>query len=193
MAIIIRTIDGGSTWNVQSSRTVNDLLGVSFSDVNNGTAVGREGTIIRTTNGGTNWILQSSGTQSSLNSVSFTDANTGTIAGSNGTILRTTNGGVTFISERSDLRKPDGFILSQNYPDPFNPSTIISYKLPEAEHVDLNIYNILGQQVAQLVSGYESAGQYAVTWNAKNFASGIYFYELHVKNFEQTKKMILLK
>ena len=71
------------------------LFGVSFTDANNGTAVGSDGLILRTTDGGANWTNQTSGTTSFLNDVSFTDTNNGTAVGENGTILRTTNGGTT--------------------------------------------------------------------------------------------------
>jgi photosystem II stability/assembly factor-like uncharacterized protein len=71
----------------------NALLGVSFTDTNRGTAVGKDGTIVRTTDGGATWVTQTSGTTSFLLGVSFTDANTGTAVGQNGTILRTTDGG----------------------------------------------------------------------------------------------------
>ena len=79
-------------WYPQTSGTTNTLKDVSFTDANNGTAVGDDGEILRTTNGGTNWISQTSPIISYLHGVSFTDANTGTVVGSNGTILRTTNG-----------------------------------------------------------------------------------------------------
>jgi hypothetical protein len=75
---------------------------VSFTDANNGTAVGASGTIVRTTNGGTNWITQTSGTTSILYGVSFIDANTGTAVGTSGTILRTTNGGTNWTAQTSD-------------------------------------------------------------------------------------------
>ena len=84
------------------------MFGVSFTDVNNGTAVGYNGTILRTTNGGTNWISQTSGTTTTLFGVSFTDANTGTAVGggfngtnSEGIILRTINGGTNWTSQTS--------------------------------------------------------------------------------------------
>jgi photosystem II stability/assembly factor-like uncharacterized protein len=79
----------------------NMLLGVSFTDANTGTAVGRYGTILRTTNGGASWMSQSSGTANTLWSVSFTDANTGTAVGEGGTIVRTTNGGASWVSKTS--------------------------------------------------------------------------------------------
>ena len=90
-----------SGWNSQVSGTGNDLIGVCFTDANNGTAVGTYGTIIRTTNGGTNWTLQSSGITNVLFGVSFTDANNGTAVGQVGRILRTTNGGTNWTIQSS--------------------------------------------------------------------------------------------
>ncbi|NQT26967.1 T9SS type A sorting domain-containing protein [candidate division KSB1 bacterium] len=79
----------------------NTLQGVSFSDANNGTAVGNYGTIIRTTDGGNNWVAQESGTYENLNDVSFTDANNGTTVGNHGTILNTKDGGQTWDAQSS--------------------------------------------------------------------------------------------
>ena len=89
---ILRTTDGGNNWTVQISVTGERLYGVSFSDKNLGTAVGRSGKIIRTTNGGETWIEQVSGITNELVDVSFIDSNNGMIVGG-GTVLRTTNGG----------------------------------------------------------------------------------------------------
>jgi len=100
-------------------------------------------------------------------------------------------GSVTGVEKLKSM--PSGFVLYQNYPNPFNPSTTISYQLPEEGNVELSIYNMLGQQVAQLVSGYKNAGNYSVIWDAQNFASGIYFYTLKEQNFIESKKMLLLK
>ena len=90
-----------SGWNSQVSGTTNDVTDVSFTDANNGTAVGSFGTILRTTNGGVNWILQSSGIVNILFSVSFTNPNTGTAVGQVGRILRTTNGGINWTIQTS--------------------------------------------------------------------------------------------
>ncbi len=88
---------------------------------------------------------------------------------------------------------PQQFKLDQNYPNPFNPSTLISYQLPTLGHVTLDIYNILGEKVDELVNREESAGTYKVTFDASNLASGIYFYKLQAGNNVSVKKMILLK
>jgi len=99
---------------------------------------------------------------------------------------------------------PTVYALGQNYPNPFNPTTIIRYALPEASTVSLKIYNVLGQQVAELVNDVKSAGFFQTQWNGRNqygqlVSSGVYFYrmEAHSTNggniFVSEKKMLLLK
>jgi uncharacterized Zn-binding protein involved in type VI secretion len=100
---------------------------------------------------------------------------------------------LTRIGENDPATPPVVYTLNQNHPNPFNPATIITYQLPKAGHVELNIYNMLGQKVATLVSERQSAGQYQVEWNASNFASGIYYYDIQAGTFRQIKKMILLR
>jgi len=94
---------------------------------------------------------------------------------------------------------PDEFALNQNYPNPFNPSTQISFDVPQGgEHIMLNIYNILGQNVSILVNGVMNPGTYTMEWNATDevgnpVASGIYFYELRSSSFIARKKMLLIR
>jgi hypothetical protein len=87
--------------------------------------------------------------------------------------------------------------LSQNYPNPFNPSTKISWQSPVASWQTLKVYDILGNEVATLVNEYRNAGSYEIDFNPassfKNLASSVYFYQLRVGDFVETKKMILLK
>jgi len=94
----------------------------------------------------------------------------------------------------------DDFVLSQNYPNPFNPSTKIQITVPQTEFVSLKVYNILGQEVATLVSDKVTAGSYNYIWNASDFASGVYFYrfaihsdKLDSQSFTQIRKMMLVK
>ncbi len=88
---------------------------------------------------------------------------------------------------------PDAYSLSQNFPNPFNPSTKISFGIPENGNVSLKILDISGKEVASLVNGYYSAGNYSVNFRPENIASGIYFYVIQAGNFVESKKMTLIK
>ena len=83
--------------------------------------------------------------------------------------------------------------MSQNFPNPFNPSTTIQFSIPEQTFVTLEVFNTLGEKVSTLVSEELNAGIYKFEWNAKRLPSGIYFYTLNAGSFTQIKKMILLK
>jgi hypothetical protein len=87
---------------------------------------------------------------------------------------------------------PTSYALHQNYPNPFNAATTISFDLPQDGDSQLVIYNLNGQQVARFADHAE-VGFVNVTWDATDFASGVYFYRLTVGDFTQTKKMVLLK
>ncbi len=88
---------------------------------------------------------------------------------------------------------PKSFSLSQNFPNPFNPTTNINYDIPNSTFVNITVYNELGQKVITLVNKEQKAGKYVVSFNASNLSSGVYFYRLKTNNFVQIKKMILLK
>lgn len=93
---------------------------------------------------------------------------------------------------------PKDFKLLSAYPNPFNPTTNIEYTLraihESPQHVNLSIYNLLGQKVATLVNKTQAAGRYNVEWNAADFPSGIYFYSLFINNsYSDSKKLVLLK
>ena len=87
----------------------------------------------------------------------------------------------------------ENYNLLQNYPNPFNPLTNISYSLPHSGNISLIIYNLLGEEVARLIDGFQPAGEYQAKWNASNVASGIYFYRLQAGDFVQARKMVLLR
>jgi predicted GH43/DUF377 family glycosyl hydrolase len=88
---------------------------------------------------------------------------------------------------------PHGTVLMQNYPNPFNPITTIEFDLPQISEVTLKVFNILGEEVATLFSDRLAAGNYKCTWDATDFASGVYLYKLWVGGYVETKKMILMR
>ncbi|MBW7889126.1 MAG: T9SS type A sorting domain-containing protein [Bacteroidetes bacterium] len=100
---------------------------------------------------------------------------------------------VTGVSVAYKNTAPKQYSLMQNYPNPFNPSTTIRYELPVSGFTTLTVYNILGQEVAQLVNEIQNTGAYNVTFDASNLSSGMYLYKLTVGDFVQVKKMMLLK
>jgi hypothetical protein len=95
--------------------------------------------------------------------------------------------------DRTENTLPKSFKLGQNYPNPFNPTTQIAYELPSEEIVSLRVYNSIGQEVALLVNGQRSSGAYTVTFQAADLPSGMYFYRLIAGEFQQTRKLLLLR
>ncbi len=91
------------------------------------------------------------------------------------------------------VNTPNGFIALRNYPNPFNATTTIEYSVPAKSHIELSIYNLLGQKVATLVDGYKQAGTYSVGWDAENVSSGVYYYRLASDDWNLVQKMVLLK
>ncbi|MEO8446745.1 MAG: T9SS type A sorting domain-containing protein [bacterium] len=89
---------------------------------------------------------------------------------------------------------PAEYRLSQNFPNPFNPVTVINYQLPAAGNVSLKIFDVSGREVVNLINEKQTSGSYDVTFDAGNFSSGVYFYSLSVegKNID-TKRMVVLK
>ncbi|MFA5834676.1 MAG: T9SS type A sorting domain-containing protein [Bacteroidota bacterium] len=100
---------------------------------------------------------------------------------------------VNSISNDRTTQLPAVFVLEQNFPNPFNPSTTISYSLPSSANVKLVVFDLLGREIATLVNEEQSAGWKEVEWNATNVSSGIYFYKLTAGSFIGVKKMLVVK
>ncbi len=92
-----------------------------------------------------------------------------------------------------EVELPIEYSLEQNYPNPFNPGTTIKYSIPADGFVKLSVYNLLGEEVANLVNGHQKAGRYEIDFNAGNLASGVYVYRLETPNFISSKKLMLMK
>ena len=115
-------------------------------------------------------------------------------------ILTATNSGTITVSSVTTVENdpmPNEFSLSQNFPNPFNPSTTIQYSLVSAGKVSLKVYNMVGQEVATLVDGYQDEGSYSVTFNAddgtSSLSNGVYFYRLESGSFVSMKKFVFMK
>ncbi len=93
----------------------------------------------------------------------------------------------------SENNIPDAFALSQNYPNPFNPSTEIIFSVPKESMVSIKVFDLIGREVATLINEVKQPGRYQLTFNAENFASGVYIYQMISGEFIQVKKMSFLK
>ena len=128
-----------------------------------------------------------------LESIFCIDSITGWAVGNKGAIFHTTNGGVSFVEEEEIDEMPTIYFLSNNFPNPFNPSTKIKYSVPQSSQVVVKVFDILGNEIETLVNEEKPVGTYELTWNAVNLPSGIYFYRIQAGSFVDAKKMILMK
>jgi hypothetical protein len=99
---------------------------------------------------------------------------------------------ITSVEESPDVL-PSDLLIVDNYPNPFNSSTIIEYDLPRPADVRLDIYDILGRKVETLVNTGQEAGHHSAMWNGKDYSSGVYFYRIQAGDYTETKRMTLLK
>ena len=99
---------------------------------------------------------------------------------------------ITSVNQMSS-HLPVGFELYQNYPNPFNPTTTIMFSIPSKLFVSLKVFDIIGREVAIIVSEELSSGSYSRSWYAANVSSGIYFYRLQAGSFNETKKLLLVR
>ena len=141
--------------------------------------------------------LNSAWNTDSLKVVVFVQSQSSKVVYQSETIKYSDLGTATDVKNNNHV--PQTYSLEQNFPNPFNPSTRIRYNIPEQSRVKINIYNILGKEVAELANDIQSSGDYNIKWDASNLSSGFYFLtieaiSLQSKNkFIKTIKMILLK
>lgn len=195
--MFMKTTNAGISWTTDDYLTPGyTLYSMQFFGQSNGWLAGEAGYILRTTNAGISWDSLNSGTQLDLYSLHFIDDNTGFVSGYNGTILKTTNGGGagTPIGIRNKTAKAEDFQLQQNYPNPFNPSTKISYVLKSPGYITLNVHDINGRLISNLVNARQSSGSYELEFTGGSLPSGAYFYSLNVNGRQiLTRMMLILK
>jgi hypothetical protein len=190
---IARKLALDSIWRVLETGIPFDgtLLGVSAPSEKVIYVCGSGGMMYKSTDEGDSWDVSLIPTNLSLTSVCFFNEKRGFAVGDSGSIFFTSNG-ATGVNEPGNSL-PLEMKLSQNFPNPFNPSTSIQFELSRASTVHLKILNILGQEIAAILDGHLAAGTHTVQWDAQAFASGIDFYRLQAGATSSTKKMLLMK
>lgn len=190
---ICRMKAGSSTW---------DTVGGYFKSAVSNLLFLNDSSIVAGTDNNGVYLSKDKGT-------SWNDINTGLPNSGNTNLIMTKDGSVflsiyqgglyqsydstlTFIKEFS-LDIPTKIVLQNNYPNPFNPVTIIKYQIPTNSFVSITVYDILGKEITKLVNERQKAGEYSVIFDGKRYSSGIYFYRLQTNNFSETKKMLLIK
>ena len=187
---IRKTTNGGDNWLVLNYP--DDSKTVYFKDVNTGW-LGGYGVMFKTTNSGVNWVLQSLPVSFMGYIYGLSKSNDSMLwaAGGTGYIHKTTNGGVGINQISTEV--PGEYKLWQNYPNPFNPVTVIRFSLSVVSLSTLKIFDITGKEVATLVDEKLAPGTYSIEWNAAGYPSGVYFYQMSVGDFRETRRMILTK
>jgi photosystem II stability/assembly factor-like uncharacterized protein len=202
---IFRTTNKGGTWtNISGDFPNLTVTGVVAHPTNNNILFASTTWygVFKTTNGGVNWFRWMNGMPKTLwvEALAYVDSSAingkfYVVAGSHGrgAWVREANGDETATSVGSG-EQPLRYALEQNYPNPFNPSTSITFELPAKEQVSLEVFDINGKVVRQLLRGQEyAAGKHEVRFDAVSLASGTYFYRLTSPRFSSVKKMMLLK
>ncbi len=148
--------------------------------------------IFLSTNNGTSWTAVDSGlTDTDVKALAVSGAYL--FAGNDrGVWRRPLSEMVTGVKEENN-NLPSNFSLEQNYPNPFNPTTVINFSIPKNYMVSIRVYDILGNEVANLMNEEKTAGSYSINFNASKLSSGVYFYRMQAGSFVKTKKLILMK
>jgi photosystem II stability/assembly factor-like uncharacterized protein len=187
---IFRSIDHGGTWQNIPTDTVN-FFSFAFRGSGKIFAATSDG-VFSSTDNGTTWrpAGYSGMSESLVLSLAF-DPHGSLIAGTyRGSVYKSIQ---TVSAAGRDRQVPLAMQLGQNFPNPFNPTTAIRYRLDARSYVTLVVYNVLGQKVASLVDGVQEPGDRSVEWKAGSLPSGVYFYRLTAGSFTQTKKMLLVR
>ena len=118
---------------------------------------------------------------------------TGMLNNLSGSVAAWSNHNITILDNLSFTDMPVELALDRSYPNPFNPSTSLSYSIPSDGYVQLSVYDINGRLVEQLVDSYQGAGNYNTMWNASNISIGVYFVRLTAASNVLTQKVMLIK
>jgi photosystem II stability/assembly factor-like uncharacterized protein len=189
--LIFRTINGGENWIQDNSGTTQSLFGTCITNNGIGYASGFGGTLLKSSS--FNYIYCGNGTHKV-----YICHNGHTICVDTNAIQAHLNHGDYLGMCNENLVPENGenqntVKLFNNYPNPFNPSTIIRFYLPTESNAKLSIYDLTGKEIMRLVDNVLPAGEHEFVWNAADYASGIYYYKLEASDIKVINKMVLMK
>ncbi len=173
--VVCKTSDGGVTWDLVETGFAYALNAIYFPNLNQGLAVGAHGSILYTADGGETWQPYFTGSDNALTDLRFPDNMTGWAAGYGGQVWRISL--PAFAGDKRSPLVPDEFSLTA-YPNPFNPTTTLQFRIPSATRAEIAIFDITGRFVQSLYSGTMDAGSHSIRYNASNIASGTYLVRL---------------
>jgi photosystem II stability/assembly factor-like uncharacterized protein len=200
---IFVTSNGGTNWKNCSLGSNIKLNDIYFRNENFVYVCGENGAIFCSTNKGDSWEEQPTLIEDEIKSISFFSDNNGVAVTEDGKILLTSIGEIGgnsgFDNITSNIVAPESLtthediIVHNNYPNPFNPETRISFALKERQHVVIKVYDVLGREIKTLLNNVIDGGSHNIKFKADNLSSGIYYYTIKTNSGLITKQMLLLK
>jgi photosystem II stability/assembly factor-like uncharacterized protein len=188
----IWSTDAGFSWNYEELPFYGLSFTIDFRTITEGwSASGYK--FLFTSDKGATWVEKAPPDTSVIYDLQFIGPQTGYAVGQDGAILKFIPPPVSVKNEETE--SPLEFVLYQNFPNPFNPKTIIGFRISKRNFVSLKVYDVLGNEIATLVDEEKPAGTYTIEFDPSlvRSVSGIYFYQMRTGNFTQSKKMIFLK
>lgn len=190
---LFRSDNNGESWQQIGAEIPTTLILTLSIDAEGIVWVGTRSGVFFSEDAGDTWTELNSGLRNTNISSFAYNKNGGIVLGTYGAGIFIENEANPTNVTDDPTQFPGTYTLHQNYPNPFNPETTIEFALPQAGHVTLVIYNILGQKVATLIDGKISAGIHKVQWQPRDLPSGLYFYHIQAGEFQQTRKLTFLK
>jgi photosystem II stability/assembly factor-like uncharacterized protein len=199
--LLISTGDGGQTWS-HSILSESNLKKVKFVSTAEGFIGAYDGSVYHTIDGGTTWEKENVPINKEIYDIELLEQNDGTgkvfITSQDYSILALKEPLLTSVENDRYIEIPHNYVALNNYPNPFNPSTTIQFKLMNRESIKLQIFDILGRHVQTLIDDEYGQGEYSIQWNGKNgagidVAAGIYFAHLETRASYRTIKLLLVR
>lgn len=187
------SIDSGAIWTEKDSGLTDTYI-ISIAVVGRNIFAGTfGGKVFLSTNDGAAWTAIDSGLgEATVQGLTIVGGNIFAATNRSG-LWRRPLSQLPLEVRKNSPEIPASYHLDQNFPNPFNPTTVINYQLLDNSLVTLKVYDVLGREVIMLVNERQSAGNHSVRFNAANLPSGVYFYRLKTQNYVNTMKMVLLK